>query len=93
MDIEDFRNLVKRTLVACEGNVTATALSLGIHRTALSRMLNHKGLVEWYVPYRNRLTLERVRARSRRSYERRRRRQLIDQGLDPDLYFKPRKPR
>jgi hypothetical protein len=93
MDPEDFRNLVKKTLQACDGSVTAAALSLGVDRTSLSRALNHRGLVEWYVPYRNRITLERLRARRRRAYERQRRRALAAQGLDPDVFFKPRKGR
>lgn len=90
---EEYRALVKRTLQALDGSVTASALSLGIPIWTLSRMLNHRGLVEWWVPYRSRLATERMLTRGRRAYERRRRRELEGQGLDPDLYFKPRKPR
>jgi hypothetical protein len=90
---DEYRALIKRTLQAMDGNVTAAAMSLGIHRTRLSQMLNHKGLVEWWVPYKTRLSLERMRARNRRAHERKRRNHLARQGLDPDLFFKPRKPR
>lgn len=90
MDPDELRTLIKQTLQACEGNITSAAIMLGMQRSRLSTMLNHRGLVEWYVPYRERVTLERSRARSRRAYERRRKRQLEQQGLDPDLYFKPR---
>lgn len=90
---DEYRALIKRTLQAMDGNVTAAALSLGIDRTRLSHMLNHRGLVEWWLPYKSRLSLERLRARNRRAHERRRREQLAARGMDPDLHFKPRKPR
>lgn len=90
-ELEERRALVKKMLLACNGHVGHAADCLGMSRNALSHMLNHKGMIEWYVPYRNKLTLERTRARSRRAYKNRRRRQLIEQGLDPDLY-ESRKP-
>lgn len=91
---EEDRALIKKTLQACGGSVKDAALLLGIDRKKLSYMLNHRGLVEWYVPYRNRLVTERARARWRRSYDQRRRKKLVDQGIDPSLVDLPaQKPR
>lgn len=91
---EEQRALIKKTLQACGGSVKDAAACLGIDRRRLSHLLNHRGLVEWYVPYRNKLTMERMRARWRRSYDQRRRKKLIDQGIDPSTVtlpgYKPR---
>lgn len=91
---EEDRALIKKTLQACGGSVKDAAMCLGVDRRRLSLLLNHRGLVEWYVPYRNKLITERARARWRRSYDQRRRKRLIDQGIDPSLIdlpsYKPR---
>jgi hypothetical protein len=87
---EEYRALVKRTVQACNGKVGEAALYLEISAYKLSRMLNHRGLVEWWVPYKAKVQLEKLRARHRRCYQGKRERQLIAQGLDPTLY-KPRK--
>lgn len=91
---EEQRALIKKTLQACGGSVKEAALCLGMDRRRLSYLLNHRGLVEWYVPYRTKLVTERMRARWRRSYDQRRRKRLIDQGIDPSLVdlpsYKPR---
>lgn len=93
-EAEEQRAMIKKTLQACGGSVQDAALCLGMDKRRLSYLLNHRGLVEWYVPYRNKLVLERARARWRRSYDQRRRKKLIDQGIDPSLVDLPaQKPR
>jgi hypothetical protein len=90
---EAFRKEVKRILIAVNGRVCDAAEILGMRPEQLSKLLNHRGLVEWWVPWRKRLSLERYHARNRRSQDRYRRRKLLEQGIDPDLNYKPRKPR
>ncbi len=85
---------IKRAVIAAEGSVNVAAAMLGMRPSALSQRLNHKGLVEWWAPYRSRLSLERYRARNRRAQDKYRRRLLMEQGIDPDsVPFRPRKPR
>lgn len=90
---EAFRKEVKRVLIAVGGRVCDAADILGIRPAKLSAMLNHAGLVEWWRPWRKRLSSERYHARNRRAQDRYRRRKLLEQGIDPDLNYKPRKPR
>jgi hypothetical protein len=88
---EEYLDMIKKTVKAMDGHVSNSAAALGISVSRLSTMLNHRGLVEWWVPYREALSRDRRKARNRRSHEKRRRRELEAQGLDPDLYFHPRK--
>jgi hypothetical protein len=76
---EEYLKEVKRTVIACDGSVSVAAVALGIRRTRLSQLLNHNGLVHWWVPYKAKRKKENERARNRR-YQQRRRERLRQQA-------------
>lgn len=83
MTTKEFQTAVKRTLKACDGSVTNAARLLGMKIPALSRALNHRGLIKWWTSYKNKLALKRMREKNRRKYQRRKMRGLIESGYDP----------
>ena len=63
---------VKKVVIACDGSVNVAAAALGISRQRLSQILNHRGLVQWWVPYKEKRKKANERERYRRYRERRR---------------------
>jgi hypothetical protein len=94
MSNKDYRKLVKRTLIACEGSVKSAAELLGVHPANLSRTLNHRSLGSWWLRYKAAKQLERTRARYHRAYLRKKERALVEAGYHPDLAYElARRPR
>lgn len=79
--------MVKRTLIACEGCVTATAELLGINRSSLSRTLTHYALADWWLKFKAQKQLERARAKHRRAYIKKKERALALAGVPPELAY------
>ncbi len=91
---KEYRKLVKRTLIACDGSVKNAAELLGIHPANLSRTLHHRTLGAWWIKFKTAKQLERARARVRRAYLRKKERALALQGIGPELAYElARRPR
>ncbi len=72
---------VRKVVIAHEGNVTASAASLGLSRVRLSVMLNHRGLVEWWRLYKAKRIEERRALREKRRYQQRKQRNRSAQDI------------
>jgi hypothetical protein len=82
---KEYRRLVKRTLIACDGSVKHAAELLGVHPANLSRTLNHRALGAWWIRFKTARQLQRARERGRRAYLRKKERALISSGYPPEL--------
>jgi hypothetical protein len=76
--------LIRRTVEACDGHVGNAAELLGVSISALSRKLNHRGLLQWWEKYKAKQMVARTRAARRRAYLRQKTRALIESGYDPE---------
>lgn len=84
---EEWHALAKKTLEACEGNVTLAAELLGVPYKQLSRALNHRDLAPWWIKFKDKTVLARVRARVRAAKVRQRERDLVRSGATPEQAY------
>jgi hypothetical protein len=82
MTAAEFQAAVKQAIQLSGGSVQDAAQILGMQASELSRALNHRGLVEWWVKFKSARVLENQRAKRRRRYRRKKLQALLDSGYD-----------
>jgi hypothetical protein len=82
MSAEEFQAAVKRAIQLCGGSVKDAAHVLGMHPSALSHALNHRGLCDWWARVKRERIAENQRAKGRRRYRRKKLRALLESGYD-----------
>lgn len=84
-DREAYLAEIKKVVIACDGSVNVAAAALGISRQRLSQILNHRGLVHWWVPFKEKKKKANERERYRRYRERRRAREKTGVPVSEDF--------